>query len=824
MKQLIKRIFQTLLGTSLLLLISGFVITYFFSERIEKTVMNKIQEKMTSDLELGDVAFSFYEKFPSASVKISNLLAFEKEGFNNDTLFYAKLTYIEVSIIDIILSSFEIKKVVVDNGEINIKYDNDNNPNFTIFKTNEKNKNKLTLNNLILLDTHIKFNKKEVDIKWRIQEGFLEFKEANVIINAKLFSKKLIVNTRDYIHKKQMILATVLEIKKDSVLIQQGSIVHVENLKTELSGKIIMGKIIDLDFSCEDQELTNIIQNTPEHLKSIYNSFQANGIVNCSGNIKGLVSKLSNPYLDMKCSIEKGIFNLKNLPFKLENVSLKSKINNGVERNFHNTEIEIIDFNSKTENGFIKGDFSIQNLNNYYLTAKFSSIWDLAEINNYFEDSPFLNLQGKLSANTQYSGNISFDSKFTNYFLKANHISKTRFKKASFIYKNIPLDFNFNTVECVFKNNRIEVKNSASTIADSDINFTGNITNLIGYILKKEDAIDITGNLKATYIKFDELLSLKDTLEKQGEGTMPKWIYANLNTNIKTFSYDDFIASDITGQLTYDNKTLTGENIRLSSLNGNIAGNFKFYESKNNNLTLFSQLNLNKLNIRNAFLAFNNFNQDFITAKHIKGIGTAEIQMQAAWKPGFIFEKDKLSVKSHLVIEKGELIQFKPLENLSEYVSLDDLKTVQFSTLENTIEINNNVVTIPTMEIKSSALSVFLSGTHTFEQEIDYRIKLLLSELMSTKFRKKNTKVKKTEFGEVKENGKIFNTIYFKMTGDSENPDISFDGIRFMEDVQKGISKEKETITNIIKEDILLTKEKENKEKGQGVIIEWDDE
>ena len=79
MKQSIKRIFKALLAISLLLLISGFVITYFFSEKIEKTVINKIQDEMTSDLKLKDVAFSLYENFPSASVKINNLLAFEKK-------------------------------------------------------------------------------------------------------------------------------------------------------------------------------------------------------------------------------------------------------------------------------------------------------------------------------------------------------------------------------------------------------------------------------------------------------------------------------------------------------------------------------------------------------------------------------------------------------------------------------------------------------------------------------------------------------------------------------------------------------------------------
>ena len=157
-------------------------------------------------------------------------------------------------------------------------------------------------------------------------------------------------------------------------------------------------------------------------------------------------------------------------------------------------------------------------------------------------------------------------------------------------------------------------------------------------------------------------------------------------------------------------------------------------------------------------------------------------------------------------------------------MSIDDLREVKFSTLENTIEIDNNVITIPNMEIKSSALSVFISGTHTFAKEVDYRIKLLLSELISTKFRKKNTKIKESEFGEIQENSEIFNTIYFKMIGNSDNPTISFDGIRFREDIKKGVRKEKEVITNIIKEDILRTKEKEKIEKGQDIVIEWNDE
>ena len=192
-----------------------------------------------------------------------------------------------------------------------------------------------------------------------------------------------------------------------------------------------------------------------------------------------------------------------------------------------------------------------------------------------------------------------------------------------------------------------------------------------------------------------------------------------------------------------------------------------------------------------------------------------------------MLDTKKLKIKSHLIIEKGELIDFKPLESLSSYVSLEELKHVKFSTLENTIDVANEIITIPTMEIKSSALSIFLSGTHTFKQDINYEVTLLLSELLSTSFRKKNTKI--TEFGEEKKDGKMFTTVYFKMTGNTDDPKISLDKIRFMEDVNKSVKKEKETITNIIKEEIKNAKKEpaeqiKEEEKGQEIEIEWNPE
>ena len=60
------------------------------------------------------------------------------------------------------------------------------------------------------------------------------------------------------------------------------------------------------------------------------------------------------------------------------------------------------------------------------------------------------------------------------------------------------------------------------------------------------------------------------------------------------------------------------------------------------------------------------------------------------------------------------------------------------------------------------------------------------------------------------------------MTGTADNPKISFDGIKIQEDIKQNINEEIEIISDIIKEDI--TKVKEKKEKGDDVLIEWEEE
>ena len=102
------------------------------------------------------------------------------------------------------------------------------------------------------------------------------------------------------------------------------------------------------------------------------------------------------------------------------------------------------------------------------------------------------------------------------------------------------------------------------------------------------------------------------------------------------------------------------------------------------------------------------------------------------------------------MIEDGRLVNYSPMQSLSSYLKVDDLTDIRFATLHNQIDIANQVIYIPSMQIKSSALDLQLMGTHTFKNGLDYHFTIALADLLASKFKKRNKGYdNQAEFGPV---------------------------------------------------------------------------
>ena len=206
--------------------------------------------------------------------------------------------------------------------------------------------------------------------------------------------------------------------------------------------------------------------------------------------------------------------------------------------------------------------------------------------------------------------------------------------------------------------------------------------------------------------------------------------------------------------------------------------------------------------------------------QHIKGSLTGNINFSGTWDKNLQVNDDKIITDAKFELSKGELIDFKPLEGLSKFIALNELKHIYFSTIKNQIFIKNKVITIPQMDIASSALNLQLSGTHTFKNQYDYHIKLALSEIL---FRKARTNKEVNENAEEEKNKGA--KLYLTIKGEGDNYKVKYDSKLSRKAFVETLTNERKTIGNLLQKEFgSITDTTKNAPINQKKFnIEWEE-
>jgi len=113
-------------------------------------------------------------------------------------------------------------------------------------------------------------------------------------------------------------------------------------------------------------------------------------------------------------------------------------------------------------------------------------------------------------------------------------------------------------------------------------------------------------------------------------------------------------------------------------------------------------------------------------------------------------------------------------------------------------------VIIPEMNILSSAFNISVAGEHTFNNDLDYHLSVLLSEVLSKRFRKR--KPKKDEFTNIEDDGLGRTTLYLAITGNVDDYKVGYDRRRTRKKIKQDLEEEKEEIKSILKDEFSFFK------------------
>ena len=271
------------------------------------------------------------------------------------------------------------------------------------------------------------------------------------------------------------------------------------------------------------------------------------------------------------------------------------------------------------------------------------------------------------------------------------------------------------------------------------------------------------------------------------------------------------------------------DKLTFHSMKGNIAISGIIDGNKPGEFLLSCSADIDKVDIKDLFYQFDNFGQEDLTDKNVKGeLSADEVLFSMRFDPGFKIDKNSIFAMTDLTISKGELNDYAPMQSLSKFLKVDDLSHIIFSNLTNTIEIKDQQIHIPEMNIKSNAFDIMASGIHGFDNHINYKIKILLSELLAKKA--KAAKKENEEFGVIEDDGLGRTSLYISITGTVDEPVFKYDKKRVKEKIVTEFHNEKNNFKKALNKEFGWFKKDSAvvndtvKKKEKKLIIEWDED
>lgn len=844
--QKLKRPLVWFLSGLVVLFVIAWALARIYEDEVKAYFLSKLNENLNTKVEIASIDLSLIQDFPNASIILSDVKVHHSSPFKGPGHFLiASRISFRFSLFAFISGNYSVKRIDLENGMLQVLTSSKNISNYNILKTSSDSS-----------DSHFKFEMEMFDVD-----------KLDVLIDLKpsSFTSKFLITDAQIsgaFDENTYELGIASELQFDNM--QASGTKWISDLPIDLDCKLLVnnekkeysfskGKIklsemqvsvagqlnfagenpyLDLKLGGENWDIRSVLSLLPEAYKKQIASYESDGDFYGNAHIHGNWSGSVNPHVEAQFGIQGGTIEHKENDIKMEDVALKGTFSNGSRNAMQTSVLSLTEAQFNIEGGKAEGVMMLSNFNDLAIHADFNAGLQLEDVFKFFPAGKVEQVQGRGNLDVVIDGKIGelLDSKgsVANSISANGHLTLmgASFKIAgdTMTYRNLDASIRFSKHDVIIE----RFKGNAGS---SDFSLNGSLINLFGYLLSDDQPIGIKALVQSRKIVLDELFGTGNANESPDSTykfRISPRLTMKMNARVEDLRFRQFKASGIIGDLTVRNRVLIADRLSLKAMGGRMELEGSADGSDENKIMVVCHSKLSNVDISQLFLQCENFGQEVITNKHIRGVLTATIDLGFPISSTLVIDTKKLKALADLTISEGRLMEFEPMNNLSRFVSLEELKDVKFSTLKNKIEISDRALILPKMEITSSALSIYASGTHTFDNVVDYHFQLTLSDILSKKAKK--AKRENEEFGVVEEDGSNRTQLFLSMSGPIANPKISYDAKGAKEKFKQDLKTEKQTVKQLLKEefglfkkDTTLKNNKVNEQKKRKVIIEFDE-
>jgi hypothetical protein len=807
---LIKGLLYTI-ATFAVIVIVAIILVYFNKDKIVNATLNEVNKHLKAKIEIDpEVDVSIVKNFPQISLTFKKVKLYE--ALPPKHLKFAQFDNIAVSFDAINLFN---KKYIVDNleikdGFVNLRVGSFGNKNFDILKsdTTKSGSGNVNLDDINLNNLEITYLDERNDFLYSslLKNATADLKILQETTSVKLVSELVVhqikVNESLYFKEKEVSLQTSLLYQNTANLTKiEHSSLTVENGTIDLLGEIETKKStrVDLKISEKGCNIQTLLSLFPENELKQIRQYESQGKIHFEAIVKGYIDDKVRPGLEVTFGFENASFYHPGYKLRISKVFMKGFYSNGIAKNAKTSVIKLSNIKALFDNRPIYGYLTINNFDDPNLHFECKGVFNLASLIKIFPIKEIDKLKGLANADIEFEGRIKNLEKLeTSHKVKVSgevDLSSTDFTTPTLRYpiKNLSGDL-------IFNNNDIAISDLKFMFGRSDITLDGIFKNFLSRVIFRKGGVMVEAEVTSNFISLDEL----STAQKQSANpsstatdlsqaiVFPPYLNLDLQCSIKKIKYHNFKAQKLLGKILINYPNLRFENVQTEVAEGSAFVNSESRVDQRGFISTIADIRVNELKMDSVFFMFDNFSQSFITNKNIKGEYSGKLNLKMMSGPRWNIIPSSIYANVDGSLKNGELKNFEPMQKLAKFIDEEKLNHIYFSELKNNFFIENEKIFIPEMEIRSSLSNISISGTHTFNQEIDYKVTVPLKNF-------KKEKVDKDEaFGAIEKNVQTGGSnVFVTIIGTTDNFKIAYDKKKTGKKMKQDLKKEKEELRTL---------------------------
>ncbi|MCC5930537.1 MAG: AsmA family protein [Cyclobacteriaceae bacterium] len=807
--RLVKRVAYITLGFIFVLFISGLIFALVYQKQILNWFITEANKQIVTPVKVRDIQLNTWRFFPEMAISLKDVVILDSHEVSADTLAEAREIYLLFNPFHIIRGQYQINDLLIRNARVQLKIDEKGERNFDIIKKDvgSPSENQLLfelksiqLSNVFVIYHDIK-NQYKVEIYSEQLKAGMRQKGAlsDISVKGDLLSYAIGIEENQYFKNKKLdVLADLTWDNASNLLtLKKGDLV-IDGGQFAIDGNIVISEktIYNLSFEGVNTSISSISSLLPDSYAAYLKPYRSRGRVYFNGLLKGESSATVNPLVELNFGMEDVRIYHPRYRKSIENAHFKGFFSNGSRKNFSTCELKIEDFSCLLDNRPISASFNLRDFNRYLADIRIKGQIELPALLELFPGSAIARGMGRIEADINWSGalgNLSGSQLSQAYRASGELI----LHNVSFALKGERLPFNAFSGSFIFRNKDLAISNFRGYVGKSDFLINGFLRDFSSALHTERRKVMLEADLKSYRLDFDELLRSNFASIDTSAATGGDYYFSinpdldiDFNCEINALNFQRFKASNLSGRMRLQHQLARFERVRFGAMGGRLSMSGTVNDKKPGKVEVSLLSDLSGINIDSIFHVFHNFRQDFIMDRHLRGQLHANVSAFMVLDQNLVLNSQSLESDIKARVLNGQLLGFEPMQKLSRFVEEESLANLKFSEMQNNIRIQNRTVYLPEMDIFSNVSHIRIKGTHTFDQEIDYRLSVPLRKFL--RLRKSEASEIDTETGGTR--------LFLKITGTTDEYTIAYDAAAVKDKIRNDIRKEGQDLKSTFQE------------------------